>query len=60
MKIELPKDLRTFAFTDLTLVELNDTDVERMLTQIFEMAVKGAAPPATSKRRKRTSTSVTG
>lgn len=40
MKIELPKDLRTFAFTDLTLIELNDTDVERMLTQIFEMAVK--------------------
>ena len=40
MKIELPKDLRTFAFTELTMVELNDTDVERMLTQIFEMAIK--------------------
>ncbi|TNC16606.1 hypothetical protein FHE66_14615 [Georgenia sp. 311] len=40
MKIELPPNLRTFAFTELTLVELNDTDVERMLTQVFEMAIK--------------------
>jgi len=40
MKIELPKEMRTFAFTELTMVELNDTDVERMLTQIFEMAIK--------------------
>src|SRR4051812_43454415 len=40
MKIELPKEMRTFAFTELTQVELNDTDVERMLTQIFEMAIK--------------------
>ncbi|GAA1999079.1 methylation-associated defense system protein MAD7 [Nocardioides kribbensis] len=40
MKIELPKDLRTFAFRELTVIEPNDTDVERMLTQIFEMAIK--------------------
>lgn len=40
MKIELPKNLRTFAFRELTVVEPNDTDVERMLTQIFEMAIK--------------------
>ena len=40
MKIELPKDLRTFAFRELTIIEPNDTDVERMLTQIFEMAIK--------------------
>lgn len=40
MKIELPLELKTFAFTELTMVELNDTDVERMLTQIFEMAIK--------------------
>ena len=40
MKIELPSDLRTFAFRELTVVEPNDTDVERMLTQIFELAIK--------------------
>src|SRR4051812_4781505 len=40
MKIELPKSLRTFAFRELTVIEPNDTDVERMLTQIFEMAIK--------------------
>lgn len=40
MKIELPKGLRTFAFRELTVIEPNDTDVERMLTQIFEMAIK--------------------
>lgn len=40
MKIELPKNLRTFVFRELTVIEPNDTDVERMLTQIFEMAIK--------------------
>ncbi|WP_088320451.1 hypothetical protein [Kineosporia sp. R_H_3] len=40
MKIELPKSLRTFTFRELTIVDTNDTDVERMLTQIFEMAIK--------------------
>jgi hypothetical protein len=40
MKIELPKNLRTFTFRELTVVDTNDTDVERMLTQIFEMAIK--------------------
>lgn len=40
MKLELPKNLRTFTFRELTVVDTNDTDVERMLTQIFEMAVK--------------------
>lgn len=49
MKIELPKDLKTFAFTELTMVELNDTDVERMLTQIFEMAIKQGRTAANSK-----------
>lgn len=52
MKIELPKDLRTFAFRELTVIEPNDTDVERMLTQIFEMAIKQgrtAANPAAAK-----------
>jgi hypothetical protein len=40
MKIELPKNLRTFAFRELTVIEPNDTDVERMLTSVFEMAIK--------------------
>ncbi|MBO0898942.1 hypothetical protein J1G44_06110 [Cellulomonas sp. zg-ZUI199] len=40
MKIELPEELRTFAYRELTVVEPNDTDVERMLTQIFELAIK--------------------
>ena len=38
MKIELPKNLRTFAFRELTVVEPNDTDVERMLTRAREEA----------------------
>lgn len=40
MKIEIPAYIRSFAFRELTLIEPNDTDVERMLTQIFEMAIK--------------------
>lgn len=40
MKIEIPTEIRKFAFRELTLIEPNDTDVERMLTQIFEMAIK--------------------
>ncbi|WP_151084525.1 methylation-associated defense system protein MAD7 [Nocardioides cynanchi] len=40
MKVDLPKNLRTFTFRELTVVDTNDTDVERMLTQIFEMAIK--------------------
>jgi len=48
MKIELPKDMRSFAFPEMTVVELNDTVVERMIGHIFEMAIKNG----------RTSTSV--
>lgn len=49
MRIELPKPMRTFAFTDLTMVELNDTDVQRMLTQVFEMAIKQGRAAANTK-----------
>jgi hypothetical protein len=44
MKIELPKehkDLRSFVFTELSLVELNSIEVDRLLPHIYESAIKG-------------------
>jgi hypothetical protein len=40
MSLALPKDLRSLAYPELTLVDLNDTDVDRMLPHIYELAVK--------------------
>lgn len=49
MSIVIPKELRNFGFTELTLVDLNDMDVDRMLPQLWELIVKGgrlsSAPP---------------
>ena len=44
MKIELPKepkDLKSFVFTELNLVELNSIEVDRLLPHIYESAIKG-------------------
>jgi hypothetical protein len=41
MKIELPKELRSFVFTELNLVELNSIEVDRLLPHIYESAIKG-------------------
>lgn len=44
MKIELPKEpreLRSFVFTELNLVELNSIAVDRLLPHIYESAIKG-------------------
>lgn len=49
MSIVIPNELRSFRFTDLTLVDLNDIDVDRMLPQLWELIVKAgrlsSAPP---------------
>lgn len=49
MKIDLPKDMRSFAFSPMTIVELNDTVVERMMSHIFEMAIKNGRTASTIK-----------
>jgi hypothetical protein len=41
MKIELPKELKSFVFTELNLVELNSIEVDRLLPHIYESAIKG-------------------
>ncbi|BBY00699.1 methylation-associated defense system protein MAD7 [Mycobacterium seoulense] len=44
MKISLPKEpkeLRSFVFTELNLVELNSIEVDRLLPHIYESAIKG-------------------
>jgi len=44
VKIELPKEpkeLRSFVFTELNLVELNSIAVDRLLPHIYESAIKG-------------------
>lgn len=41
MKIELPRELRSFVFTELNLVELNSIEVDRLLPHIYESAIKG-------------------
>ncbi|MBM4555134.1 hypothetical protein GS466_09030 [Rhodococcus hoagii] len=44
MKVELPKEpkeLRSFVFTELSLVELNSIEVDRLLPHIYESAIKG-------------------
>jgi hypothetical protein len=40
VSIVIPKELRNFGFTELTLVDLNDMDVDRMLPQLWELIVK--------------------
>lgn len=43
MKIELPKEqkeLRSFVFSELNLVELNSIEVDRLLPHIYESAIK--------------------
>jgi hypothetical protein len=40
MTITIPKPLRSIEFTELTLVELNDVDVDRLLAQLWELIVK--------------------
>jgi hypothetical protein len=41
MKVELPKELKSFVFTELNLVELNSIEVDRLLPHIYESAIKG-------------------
>lgn len=52
MSLTIPKDLRAAAFGELTLVLLNDVDVDRMLPHIFELTVK-LGRTATSKTNPR-------
>lgn len=40
MKIVLPKEMNSLVTPTVLPVELNDTDIDRMLTRILEMAVK--------------------
>ncbi|KAA9374841.1 hypothetical protein F5972_30015 [Microbispora cellulosiformans] len=40
MTIVIPKQLRSLEFTELTLVELNDIDVDRLLPHLWELVVK--------------------
>ncbi|MCW3842861.1 hypothetical protein ONA70_22430 [Micromonospora yasonensis] len=40
MTIALPRDLRSLEFTELTMVELNDVDVDRLLPHLWELIVK--------------------
>jgi hypothetical protein len=40
MTIAIPKELRSLEFTDLTMVELNDVDVDRVLPHLWELIVK--------------------
>lgn len=41
MKILLPKEVKSFVFTELNLVELNNIEVDRLLPHIYELAIKG-------------------
>src|SRR5438046_70201 len=40
MTIAVPKELRSLEFTDLTMVELNDIDIDRLLPHLWELVVK--------------------
>jgi hypothetical protein len=40
MKIALPKELKSFVFTELNLVELNSIEVDRLLPHIYESAIQ--------------------
>ena len=40
MTIAIPKELRSLEFTELTMVELNDIDVDRVLPHLWELIVK--------------------
>jgi hypothetical protein len=40
MTIVIPKQLRSLEFTELTMVELNDIDVDRLLPHLWELVVK--------------------
>ena len=51
MTVTIPKTLRSAEFTELTLVDLNDVDVDRQLAHLWELIVKqgrmAKAPPTT-------------
>ncbi|GAB3277727.1 hypothetical protein GCM10027589_03600 [Actinocorallia lasiicapitis] len=40
MTLVIPKELRKIEFTELTLVELNDIDLDRLLPKLWELIVK--------------------
>jgi hypothetical protein len=40
MTIVIPKRLRSLEFTELTMVELNDIDIDRLLPHLWELIVK--------------------
>ncbi|GAA2375237.1 methylation-associated defense system protein MAD7 [Dactylosporangium salmoneum] len=47
MSVVIPKDLRSLAFIELTVVELNDVDVDRLLPHLSELVVRlGVAAPS--------------
>lgn len=39
MTISIPPELRVFSFTELTLVDINDIDVDRLLPRLWELIV---------------------
>lgn len=47
MTIIIPKQLRTLEFTELTMVELNDIDIDRLMPHLWELIVKNGrlGPP---------------
>ena len=47
MTIIIPKQLRTVEFTELTMVELNDIDIDRLMPHLWELIVKNGrlGPP---------------
>jgi hypothetical protein len=48
MTIVIPKQLRSLEFTELTMVELNDIDIDRLMPHLWELIVKQgrlSAPP---------------
>lgn len=40
MTLIIPKELRSLEFTELTMVELNDIDVDRLMPHLWELIVK--------------------
>src|ERR1700691_2532039 len=48
MTIIIPRNLRSLEFTELTMVELNDIDIDRLMPHLWELIVKQgrlSAPP---------------
>ena len=58
MTIVIPKDLRSLEFTELTLVDLNDIDVDRLLPAPVG-ADRQAGPPVERPARTRMTTTTT-